>query len=141
MFPTDSRFLVVDDSKVVRDFVKTALYTMGMEKIDICEDGKMAEKMIFEAQKSAAPYSLVLLDINMPHLDGLGLLEILKEDDSTKDIPIIMMTTEGGRQTVLKAVMSGVHGYMVKPFGVGDIKKKIQEVYQRLQSDPNENAC
>ena len=70
----------------------------------------------------------------MPEIDGLKLLEMVRGNPSTSQMPIVVVTTESEKQIVLKAVMSGVSGYMVKPFGVENVKTKMQEVYARLNS-------
>ncbi|MCB0351812.1 MAG: response regulator [Bdellovibrionales bacterium] len=76
-------------------------------------------------------YELILTDINMPEMDGLKLLELVRAEPKTSNIPVLIVTTDGGKPTVIKAVMSGVSGYMVKPFGVEDVKNKILEIYKR----------
>lgn len=132
MFKADSRFLIIDDSKTSRDLVRLGLKQLGYIHVDEASNGKLGLDRICASAKLKQPYVLVFCDINMPELDGLKLLEIVRIDPLTAATPIIIITTEGAKPTVVRAVMSGVSGYMVKPFGVEDVKNKIAEVYKRV---------
>jgi two-component system chemotaxis response regulator CheY len=132
MFPKDSRFLIADDSNDMLDLVHSALDEMGFQNVDMVMDGVAALGKIKTAIEKAAPYSLVFIDIKMPRLDGLTLLEALRSHVSTKSTPVIVMTTESSKQVVMRAVMHGISGYMVKPFGADDVKRKVQEIFQLL---------
>lgn len=132
MFQPDARFLVVDDSKVVRDMIRTSLSQLGYKNLDEATNGKIGLQKITASISEKQPYTLVFCDINMPEMDGLQLLEKIRSEPLMAHLPVLMITTEGEKPTVIKAVMAGVSGYMVKPFGVEDVKKKLREVYGRL---------
>jgi two-component system, chemotaxis family, chemotaxis protein CheY len=134
MFTADSRFLIVDDSKVVRDLISAALSQLNYKTIDKAFNGRSGWEKIVASVDSGRPYDLVFCDINMPEMNGLELLEMVRANPKTNPVPILMVTTEGEKSTVIKAVMAGVSGYMVKPFGVEDVKKKMYEVYKRLNA-------
>ena len=131
MFNPSSRFLIVDDSSVTRNIVRMALQQMKMKTIDEASNGVAGLEKILSASEQGTPYDLVITDINMPEMDGLKLLELVRAEPKTSNIPVLIVTTDGGKPTVIKAVMSGVSGYMVKPFGVEDVKNKILEIYKR----------
>ena len=131
MFNPSSRFLIVDDSSVTRNIVRMALQQMKMKTIDEASNGVAGLDKILSASEQGTPYDLVITDINMPEMDGLKLLELVRAEPKTSNIPVLIVTTDGGKPTVIKAVMSGVSGYMVKPFGVEDVKNKILEIYKR----------
>ncbi|OFZ16945.1 MAG: hypothetical protein A2Z20_09455 [Bdellovibrionales bacterium RBG_16_40_8] len=134
MFKKNSRFLIVEDSSVVREIIRQALEQMDYKPADEAENGKLGWEKILLSVEENKPYDLVFSDINMPEIDGLKLLEMVRGNPSTSQMPIVVVTTESEKQIVLKAVMSGVSGYMVKPFGVENVKTKMQEVYARLNS-------
>lgn len=134
MFQNNARFLVVDDSNMIRDLIRTALSQMGLKNCDSAADGAAALEKIKAAIDDGQPYSLVFTDINMPRIDGLLLLETLRSNLKTRETPIIIVTTESSKQSVVRAVMQGVAGYMVKPFGVDDVKKRVQDIYDRLHA-------
>jgi two-component system, chemotaxis family, chemotaxis protein CheY len=71
------------------------------------------------------PIHLILTDINMPNMDGIQLLTELKSKTEYKDIPVIMITTEGGEAKVLEAVQLGANGYVKKPFTSEHIHEKL----------------
>jgi two-component system, chemotaxis family, chemotaxis protein CheY len=131
MFDSSSRFLIIDDSQSFREVVEAGLIELGVEHIEQAADGKIAFKMILNAAESNQPYSMIFCDIHMPHVDGLRLLEMLRAEPKTKNTPVIMVTTESSKQAVVRAAMSGISGYIVKPFEVTDVKKKVREIYMQ----------
>ncbi len=132
MFSKDARFLVADDSNMVRDLVRTALAQLGFNRIETAQDGSVALDQIRKSFRENDPFQLVFTDINMPRMDGLRMLEIIRGEANLKDLPVIIVTTESSKQSVVRAVMQGVSGYMVKPFGIEDVKKKVKEIYDRV---------
>lgn len=140
MFRADSNFLVIDDSKTSRDLVRVALKQLGYVNVDEAQNGRVGLDKIKTASKNKKPYTLVFCDINMPEIDGLKLLEVVRLDPQTAMVPIVIITTEGDKATVIRAVMSGVSGYMVKPFGVEDVKSKLAEVYKRVSIEHGTNV-
>ena len=135
MFSANSRFLVVDDSKVSRDLVRVGLQSLSLRNLDEAVNGKDGWDKILKSVESQNPYALIFCDINMPEIDGLKLLEMIRNNPKTATQPVLIITTEGEKQMVIKAVMSGVSGYMVKPFGIEDVKNKVQELYGRLSTE------
>lgn len=71
---------------------------------------------------------IILLDINMPRMNGIELLSILKEDPILKYLPVIMMTTSGNRADLLKCFDIGISGYIVKPLKFEDYEVKLKKV-------------
>ncbi|MDX2186027.1 MAG: response regulator [Opitutaceae bacterium] len=104
------KILTVDDSKTVRIIVKKAFKAFDCE---IIEAANGVEGLA--AASKEAP-DLILLDITMPVMDGVEMLTKVKSDPALKQIPVIMLTAEGGRDNVLKIAKIGVRDYIVKPF-------------------------
>ncbi|HOE91249.1 MAG TPA: response regulator, partial [Candidatus Cloacimonadota bacterium] len=77
-------------------------------------------------QNNAHP-DLIFLDINMPGMNGYDLLKIIKTSDEYKHIPVMMVTTEGERKNVIKAIQAGADNYLTKPFTPEDLSIKILE--------------
>ncbi len=134
MFHDEARFLIADDSNLTRDLVRTALTQLGLLNVDSAADGAVALEKIKVAADEGKPYDLVFTDINMPKIDGLLLLETVRSNLKTRNTPVIIVTTESAKQSVVRAVMQGVSGYMVKPFGVEDVKKKVKEIHDRISA-------
>jgi two-component system cell cycle response regulator len=104
------KILTVDDSKTVRIIVRKAFKNFDC---DILEAGNGVEGLAVAAKEMPA---LILLDITMPVMDGVEMLTKLKADPQLKNIPVIMLTAEGGRDNVLRIAKIGVRDYLVKPF-------------------------
>jgi two-component system chemotaxis response regulator CheY len=118
----ESNVLVVDDSAAIRKILTRVLRQTGMAIQTIHEAGNGQEALaVLRAQK----VDLVLSDINMPKMDGLQLLASMKASPEWRQIPVVMITTEGGESKVAEAVKSGAAGYVRKPFTADQIKEKL----------------
>ncbi len=114
--------LIVDDSAAIRKILQRVLRQADVPLGEVYEaaDGLDALKVL-DTQK----VSLVLADINMPNMDGLQLLRKLKEDEQWKNLPVIMVTTEGGQAKVMAAAELGAAGYIRKPFTADQIRHTL----------------
>jgi two-component system, chemotaxis family, chemotaxis protein CheY len=119
--------LVVDDSAAIRKILQRVLRQTGMAIKTIHEAGDGQEALeILKVHKPA----LVLTDINMPKMDGLQFLAAVKAVDEWRDIPVVMITTEGGEAKVGEAVKLGAAGYVRKPFTADQIKEKLAGIIE-----------
>ena len=119
--------LVVDDSAAIRKILQRVLRQTGMAIKTIHEAGDGQEAL--EILKVYSP-ALVLTDINMPKMDGLQFLAAVKGSDRWRDIPVVMITTEGGEAKVGEAVKLGAAGYVRKPFTADQIKEKLAGILE-----------
>jgi two-component system chemotaxis response regulator CheY len=103
------KVLIVDDSETIRQEVARALGNAGFATVEAC-DGIDALDRIAESD-----FSLVILDVNMPRLGGLDLLDRLQQDPKTKKLPVIMLTTEAQRSMIERAKSGGAKGWLIKP--------------------------
>ncbi len=104
------KMLTVDDSPSVRKLVKFTL-TAKVHQVSSAGDGLEALDLL----KQEA-FDAIILDINMPRMNGLEFLRTIKADDQYAGLPVIMLTTEGQDEDKDKAVALGATAYMVKPF-------------------------
>ena len=114
--------LIVDDSAAIRKILQRMLRQAGLDLGTVLEAGDGVEAL--EKLKGQS-VGLILSDINMPNMDGIQLLNILKSSAAFKHVPVIMITTEGGEAKVMEAVQLGASGYVRKPFTVDQIKEKL----------------
>jgi two-component system chemotaxis response regulator CheY len=114
--------LIVDDSAAIRKILRRVLLQAGIPLGQFYEAGDGLEAIAGLKQQKV---HLILSDINMPNMDGLQLLGELKGNQEWKDIPVIMITTEGSQAKVLEAVQLGAAGYVRKPFTAEQIKEKL----------------
>jgi two-component system chemotaxis response regulator CheY len=119
--PAQVAILIVDDSSTMRRILKLTLSRCGYTNVDEAENGMAALKKIADKQ-----YNCVITDWNMPEMDGLVLVQNLRKLPNYQKIPIMMVTTEGGKQEVMEALANGVNSYIVKPFTEETLKGKME---------------
>ncbi|WP_037940828.1 response regulator [Sulfurospirillum arcachonense] len=117
------KFLVVDDSKTMRRIVLNTLNNIGYKDVTLAEDGNDAMKKMKKNH-----YDAIMTDWNMPIMNGLELVKSARKMDAYKDTPIIMITTEGGRDQVLTALKNGVNNYIIKPFNSRTLREKLEDI-------------
>jgi two-component system cell cycle response regulator len=122
------KILTVDDSKTVRIIVRKAFKSYDCEIIEATN----GVEGLAAAAKSQP--DLILLDVTMPVMDGIEMLTKLKTDPQLKGIPVVMLTAEGGRDTVLKIAKIGVRDYMVKPFKEEALVQKVARIVELKQN-------
>jgi len=105
-----AKILTVDDSKTIRMIVKKAFKPYDCELFE----GENGVEGLSIASKEKP--SLIILDITMPVMTGVEMLEKLKKEPELQDIPVIMLTAESGKENVMQIVKMGVKDYIVKPF-------------------------
>lgn len=118
------QILVVDDSPIIRKYIQRALSVCGIEadRILEAENGKVALGVLAEET-----IGLVILDLNMPVMDGPSFLLYMRMDENYKDIPVAIVSTECNvlKRTVLERL--GIAGYLRKPFNPRDMKELIDK--------------
>jgi len=117
--------LIVDDSNSIRAVVKKIVTLSGfqMDKCLEAENGRQAMELLAENW-----VDVIISDINMPEVNGLELLDQLARNETLKEIPVIMITTEGSDQRMKEAFARGAKGFIKKPFLPEEIKKVLYEV-------------
>jgi two-component system chemotaxis response regulator CheY len=117
--------LIVDDSAAIRKILQRVLRQIEFPIRHVFEAGDGAQAL--EVLRTHT-VGLILSDINMPNMDGLQLLNAVKGNPAWRQVPIIMITTEGGQAKVMEAVERGAAGYVRKPFSADQIKDKLAAV-------------
>lgn len=118
------KLLVVDDSSTMRRIIKNTLQRLGYDDILEAEHGVQAWDLL----DSSGDVNVLITDWNMPEMNGLDLVKKVRADERFVDIPIIMVTTEGGKAEVITALKAGVNNYIVKPFTPQVLKEKLEAV-------------
>ncbi len=125
------RILIVDDSRIMRNIVKNTLKRLHFSDDSFLEacDGQQAWTLL-----EAEEVTLLLLDWNMPNLNGIDLLKRLRSHPKYSALPIIMVTSEAAKYNVIEAVKAGVNDYLVKPVTERSLEEKIRRVLERKPS-------
>jgi two-component system chemotaxis response regulator CheY len=114
--------LIVDDSSVMRKIVERSLRQAGVDLAKVFEAGNGAEALgVLNENK----VDLILCDINMPIMDGLEFVKQLSGVENAKDVPVVMITTEGSESHVVQALSCGAKGYIRKPFTPEQVKEHV----------------
>ncbi len=124
--------LVVDDSRAMRRIIAKYLHELGFE---VLEAGSGLEALTIAARTPGL--SLILLDWNMPEMDGHTLLQRLRDDPDFADIPVMMVTTESEMEQVEVALNAGASEYLMKPFD----RQALLEKLLLLGFDPERKAA
>jgi two-component system, chemotaxis family, chemotaxis protein CheY len=117
------KVLSVDDSILIRRIIKKAADVLGLEFLEAGNGQEALEIM----EKEFNDIGLVMLDWNMPVLNGLESLKKIKADQRFKHIPVMMVTTEVERGKVIEAVSCGARNYVMKPFSHEDLIAKMMQ--------------
>lgn len=117
-----TRILTVDDSPSMRALLLHALSNHGFH-VEQAEDGQAALEWL-----STNEVDLVITDINMPRLDGFGLIEQLRESARHADRPILVLTTESSDEKKKRARDAGATGWIVKPFDAEKLAAAVRRV-------------
>jgi len=118
------KILVVDDSSTMRRIIVNTLARLGYKDVIQAADGVEA----WEALQKNDDIGVVITDWNMPNMNGLELVKKIRAQEKYKLMPIIMVTTEGGKKEVIIALKAGVNNYIVKPFTPQVLKEKLEGV-------------
>ncbi len=125
--------LIVDDSKIVRRVLTNTMKRYFKEpewkelNLFEAEDGLVAME-----QMKKEKVDIVLLDWNMPNMNGEQVVDAIRANKAWMKTRIIMATTEGGKESVLKMIKKGANGYMVKPFNEEAIFKTMNTITARM---------
>ena len=117
-----NKILLAEDEPQIAQLTKFKLEKEGFEVI-WNKDGASA----LESIKANNP-DLVLLDVMMPVMDGYQVLKKIREDENTKNIPVIMFTAKGQERDIVKGIKMGSTDYMVKPFRPAELAARIKEI-------------
>ncbi len=104
------RILIVEDSPTMRQLLVFALKRLRHTDITEAQDGMDGLRKV-----TSDHYDLALIDINMPVMDGLKLISLIREEESLKEMPIVVITTEGAREDRERALALGANEYLTKP--------------------------
>ena len=119
----DYAALVVEDSPTMRQLIVFALRRLQSLKVTEADDGVDALKKL-QVEK----FDILITDINMPIMDGLKLVSLVRKDETHKDIPIVIITTEGAQEDRQRALALGANAYITKPIQAPQVINTVKEL-------------
>ena len=118
------KLIVADDSRMVRGIVTKVIESLGYEAVP-ASNGREAINALEVHDQNVG---LVLLDWNMPELNGIDVIKKMRTDDRFKNIPVLMVSTESEEDRIQQALNAGAQGYLTKPF----TPEKLAEAIRRI---------
>ncbi len=115
--------LVVEDSPMMRQLLVFALARIKQLTVTEAEDGVDGLRKLAQGK-----FDLIITDINMPIMDGLKLVQRIRSDETHKDVPIIIITTEGSQEDRQRAMALGATAYITKPIQAPQVIAKVKEL-------------
>jgi two-component system chemotaxis response regulator CheY len=128
----NKKILVVDDTAFLRTSLIKDLVEMGFNKNYIleCENGKLAYDFLVTSATRAERFDLVLCDWNMPRLNGLDLLKLVRSSDQYfSTIPFVLITTVSEKEKIVEALKYQVTSYIIKPVMIKKLKETIDRIF------------
>ncbi|WP_375263157.1 response regulator [Palleronia sp.] len=116
------KILAIDDSRTMRNLLRATLEEAGFE-VFTAEDGEVG----VQAVSTVAP-DVIITDINMPRLDGFGVIEAVRRQEGSRRIPILVLSTESAADLKDRARDGGATGWIVKPFDDAKLLSAIRRV-------------
>jgi len=120
--------LVVDDSKVMRDMVVACLRPYPGLSFTHASSGLEAIERL-----SLKPYDLIVLDMNMPDIGGIEVVEFVRGQDTLRHLPIVIVTTRGDEASRARALQAGADRFMTKPFTPDAILSEVKGLLERVR--------
>lgn len=119
------KILVVDDEKSILELLTINLQMLGYEVISV------STGMEAIVQASMELPSLILLDVMLPDGDGVGICNMIRNNEKTRDIPIILISAKSQEEDKINGLMAGADDYITKPFSIKEVDARIQSVLRR----------
>jgi two-component system chemotaxis response regulator CheY len=124
------KLIVADDSRLIRGIIEKAVSSIGFEAVQ-AGNGREALDIL---EAGGRDITLVLMDWNMPLLNGIDVLKTMRGDDRFKNIPVLMISTESEDERIMDAINTGAQGYLTKPFTA---EKLIDAIHMVLDQSRN----
>ncbi|MGE0761133.1 MAG: response regulator [Vicinamibacterales bacterium] len=115
------RFLVVDDSRTMRRIIINTLHKLGYKECHEASNGREGIERL-----ATTPVDMVITDWNMPEMSGIEFIRAIRGSETTKHLPVLMVTTNAAQDDIVQALHAGVNNCVVKPFTPDTIKDKIE---------------
>ena len=128
MIPASAiRVMIVDDESVMRTLVKRSLQHIGLKQVFEAKDGFEALPRVLEER-----IHIIISDYGMPVMNGLDLLEAVRNDPLLSKVGFIMLSGVTDNDVVRKAEQLGVNGYIIKPFSLIDLQHRLDNLFHKL---------
>ncbi|MBA4366135.1 MAG: response regulator [Desulfobacterium sp.] len=131
------KILIVDDSLPMRGVIKKTIKASGYTSAEFfeAENGKIALDILKKTW-----LDIVITDYNMPEMNGIELIEAMKQNDAFQSIPVLVVTTDGSHQKVSEFLEKGATAYIKKPFTPEAIRNKLNDILGDMRNEKPESS-
>lgn len=116
----------------LRELLGAYLRRLGFKEIIEASDGQEAYQVLIDFKNRGLNIDLIISDWNMPNMNGLDLLKLIRANHSWSKLPFLLVTTESEKPKVVEAIQSGVTNYMVKPVEEATLRDKLERTWDKL---------
>jgi two-component system alkaline phosphatase synthesis response regulator PhoP len=124
-----AKILIAEDERDIRELVAFSLRFLG--KYDVTEAGNGVEAV---ERATAEHPDLILMDVRMPRMTGYEACKKLKENDETKNIPVIFLSAKGQDKEIQQGINAGAEEYILKPFESDDLLSRVRQALERSKA-------
>ena len=117
------RLLIVDDSKLMREMVAACLRPLGPVAFEFAGTGLEAIERL-----ALAPFDMMVLDLNMPDVGGVEVVEFVRSQDRLRELPILIVTTRGDDASRTQVLEAGASSFLAKPFAPAEILREVRRL-------------
>ncbi len=128
---TSKHFLICDDYESMRTMITESLKQLGVTKVSAAISGNEGYKIIQE-KLATDPIQFVITDLMMEDGSGIDLVKLIRADAKARHLPVLMVTSKSEVSYVLESIKAGVNNYIVKPWALDDLAKRIIEVDEKV---------
>jgi two-component system chemotaxis response regulator CheY len=122
------KILVVDDFPTMRRIIRNLLKELEFHNVEEAEDGLAGIGKLRHGS-----FGFVVTDWNMPNMDGLAMLKMIRADPELAKLPVLMVTAEAKKENIIAAAQAGANGYVVKPFTAATLEEKIIKIFEKIE--------
>jgi two-component system chemotaxis response regulator CheY len=119
------RALIVDDSIFIREYMRQHMERLGWA-CEAAEDGRIALGLVQAAASSATSFDVMLVDVNMPVMDGLECVKLVRDGRIAPAMKVMMVTTEADNSYIRQALENGADEFLMKPFSLQSLREKLR---------------
>ncbi|MEJ2669570.1 MAG: response regulator, partial [Gammaproteobacteria bacterium] len=123
-----TRILVADDDELIRDLLSQRFHRMGYTVLTAKHGNEALARM------QAEQPDLTILDMMMPGMDGLAVLKQIKNNPTTADMPVVVLTAKRQQENILQGLESGANDYITKPFDVDEVAARVSGILRRRKT-------
>ncbi len=121
-----TKILIAEDDNDIRELIVLTLQFNGFD-VDSAEDGQAAVEQV----QANPDYDVILMDVRMPRMTGYQACQALKQNEATKDIPVIFLSAKGQDQEIQTGLNAGASDYILKPFAPDNLVQTIERVISK----------